>query len=66
MTSPGTWFASSAFNVVDWSCAAGNLSLAHELGHNEGMHHYPANASGQGVVTPLGTATRTRRATSAR
>ena len=27
-------------------CAAGNLSYAHELGHNMGLQHDPANASG--------------------
>jgi hypothetical protein len=49
MTSVSTSFASAAFNVVDQLCAAGNLSLAHELGHNQGLHHDPANASGQGA-----------------
>lgn len=46
MGSPSTSFASYAFNVVDRSCAAGNLSYAHEVGHNQGLHHDPANASG--------------------
>jgi len=49
MTTVSTGFASSAFNVVDQACAAGNLSFAHEVGHNEGLHHDPANASGQGA-----------------
>src|SRR5262249_33644958 len=49
MTNVSTTFASSAFTVVDQACAAGNLSLAHEIGHNEGLHHDPANASGQGA-----------------
>jgi peptidyl-Asp metalloendopeptidase len=44
MTSVSTSFASSAFNVVDYTCAVGNLSFAHEVGHNEGLHHDPANA----------------------
>ena len=44
MTSVSTSFASSAFNVVDRTCAVGNLSYAHELGHNQGLHHDPANA----------------------
>jgi hypothetical protein len=49
MTTVSNTFASSAFNVVDQACAVGNLSLAHEIGHNEGLHHDPANASGQGA-----------------
>lgn len=32
-------FESSAFSVVDWSCAGRNLSFAHELGHNMGARH---------------------------
>jgi hypothetical protein len=39
-----TGFATNAFNVVDRSCAAGNLTYAHEVGHNMGLHHDPANA----------------------
>ncbi len=45
MSSVSTSFASSAFNVVDRTCAVGNLSYAHEVGHNQGLHHDPANAS---------------------
>ncbi len=45
MTSVSTSFASGAFNVVDRTCAVGNLSYAHELGHNQGLHHDPANAT---------------------
>lgn len=37
-------FASSAFTVTTHYCAVGNLSFAHELGHNMGAHHDPANA----------------------
>jgi len=44
-------FASMAFNIVDRTCAAGNLSFAHELGHNMGLHHDPANASGAGAYS---------------
>jgi len=46
MSSVSTNFASNAFNVVDQSCAGGYLSYAHEVGHNQGLHHDPANASG--------------------
>ncbi len=45
MSTVSTSFASSAFNVVDRTCAVGNLSYAHEVGHNQGLHHDPANAS---------------------
>ncbi len=48
MGTPATAFAPWAFNIVDQSCAAGYLSYAHEVGHNEGLQHDPANAS----VTP--------------
>ncbi len=39
MTTPSANFASSAFSVVPNSCAVGNLSFAHELGHNFGLEH---------------------------
>jgi hypothetical protein len=45
MVTISTSFASAAFNVVDRSCALGNLSYAHEVGHNQGLQHDPANAS---------------------
>jgi hypothetical protein len=44
MATVSTTFAPYAFSVVDQSCAAGNLSYAHEAGHNEGLQHDPANA----------------------
>ncbi len=44
MATPSTSFASYAFNVVDQSCAAGYLSYAHEVGHNQGLQHDPGNA----------------------
>lgn len=39
MTSPSSSFAQHAYNVVANSCATGNLSFAHELGHNFGLEH---------------------------
>ena len=39
-------FASFAFNVVNWTCANANLSLAHEIGHNMGLEHDRPNAGG--------------------
>ena len=44
MTSLSTSFAPYAFNVVDRLCAVGNLSYAHEVGHNQGLAHNPSNA----------------------
>lgn len=41
---PGPGFASSAFQVTALSCAVGNLSFAHELGHNMGCEHNPENS----------------------
>jgi hypothetical protein len=35
----------NAFTVTVRSCAVGNLSFAHELGHNMGSQHNPENAS---------------------
>ena len=51
MTSNTTGFAGHGFSVVDRYCAASNLSYAHELGHNMGLHHDPANASGAGAYS---------------
>lgn len=45
MTTVSTSYAPYAFNVVDRTCAVGNLSYAHEVGHNQGLHHDPANAT---------------------
>ncbi len=43
--SPGSGFASSAFQVTALSCAVGNLSFAHEFGHNMGCEHNPEDSS---------------------
>ncbi len=46
------WCTSAAdrgYSVVTWSCAAGNLSQPHEIGHNQGCDHDPAN-SGSGCA----------------
>lgn len=45
MRSPGPSFAASAFQVTVRNCAVGNLSYAHEHGHNMGMEHDPANGA---------------------
>ena len=39
MTSASGSFQSLGFNVVEQMCAVGNLTLAHELGHNMGLRH---------------------------
>jgi peptidyl-Asp metalloendopeptidase len=36
----------SAFTVTSRTCVVGNLSFAHELGHNMGSQHNPENGSG--------------------
>ncbi len=36
----------NAFTVTARTCAIGNLSFAHELGHNMGSQHNPENGSG--------------------
>lgn len=43
MRSPSSSFASTAFQVTARECAVGNLSFAHEHGHNMGMEHDPVN-----------------------
>lgn len=35
----------NGFTVTSRSCAVGNLSFAHELGHNMGSHHNPEDGS---------------------
>ena len=52
MQSASVSFASKAFNVIDQQCAAGYLSYAHEVGHNQGLHHDPANTGGSTAVYP--------------
>ncbi|MDA1266605.1 MAG: M12 family metallo-peptidase [Planctomycetota bacterium] len=45
MTNVSQGFASSAFSVTLDSCATGNYSFGHELGHNMGCAHDRDNAS---------------------
>ncbi len=44
MTNLDNGFASSAFSVSNYSCAVGNLTFPHELGHNMGSAHDRNNA----------------------
>ena len=39
MTSVSSSFAASAFNVCQYTCATGNLTFGHELGHNMSLRH---------------------------
>jgi peptidyl-Asp metalloendopeptidase len=48
MKTPAKSFAPFGFSLVNWECATGNYSLAHELGHNMGSEHDRANAGGLG------------------
>lgn len=45
MRSPGAGFAGNAVQITDRDCAVGNLSWAHEHGHNMGFEHDPANGT---------------------
>lgn len=49
MTDPGPSFEDYAFTVVCWRFATSNNSFPHEVGHNLGCAHDPANSSGQGA-----------------
>ncbi len=44
MTSDSPGFQSLAFSVTARPCAAGNMTFAHEVGHNQGCHHDRDNA----------------------
>ena len=45
MPAPQANYAAYAFNVVDRTCAGAYLSYVHEVGHNQGLAHDPANAT---------------------
>jgi hypothetical protein len=54
MTALSDAFAASAFSVTRYSCATGNYTFGHELGHNMGCHHAvgdgtPAAEQGNGL-----------------
>ncbi|MCH7545162.1 MAG: hypothetical protein IID30_02010 [Planctomycetes bacterium] len=42
-------FQSSSFNVSRIGCAAGNLTYAHEVGHNLGCHHNRESTNSEGA-----------------
>lgn len=48
MRSPSLAFAPWAFQITARSCAVGNLTYAHEHGHNMGFEHDPANGTAPG------------------
>ncbi|HKR15391.1 MAG TPA: Calx-beta domain-containing protein [Pyrinomonadaceae bacterium] len=45
MRNVGPGFSENGFSVTKRSCAVGNLTFAHELGHNEGCEHNPENGA---------------------
>jgi hypothetical protein len=49
MTQLDPSFESTAFSVVNVTCATGYYSFAHEMGHNQGCQHDRNNAEGPGV-----------------
>lgn len=51
LTSLNPTFQTHAVQVTARSCAVGNLTYAHEHGHNMGMHHNPESAGGS-VIAP--------------
>lgn len=51
MRSVGPGFANSGFSATARSCAVGNLSFAHELGHNQGSEHNPENGAASGSAS---------------
>ena len=42
-SSVGQGFSPRAYSATVLRCAVGNLTFAHELGHNQGCHHNPEN-----------------------
>lgn len=51
MRNPGPAFSEFAFQVTANSCAVGNLTFAHEHGHNSGMEHDPDNGAPPGSAS---------------
>lgn len=51
MRNPGPGFEDSAFQVTDRGCAVGNLTYAHEHGHNMGFEHNRENGPEPGVAS---------------
>jgi hypothetical protein len=59
MDTESSGFASHAFNLVDYSCATGQYSFGHELGHNMGLHHDNYVDDGTTDLTQEGATART-------
>jgi len=49
MTQVDPSFESSAYSVVNVTCATGYYSFGHEMGHNQGCQHNRADANGAGA-----------------
>jgi hypothetical protein len=51
MTTASLSFESRGYSIVDWSCATGYYTYAHEMGHNMGAQHDRANATASGAYS---------------
>lgn len=51
MRNVGPGFSESGFSVTKRSCAVGNLTFAHELGHNEGCEHNPEDGASSSAAS---------------
>ena len=50
MSTESSGFDVNGFNVADYTCATGNYSFGHELGHNMGLRHDPYVDSGTNTI----------------
>ena len=51
MSSLGDYFKSNAYSVTVYTCLTGDVTFAHELGHNLGLTHNKGDGGSQGVYS---------------